>query len=138
MADLKDFNHVDLLFPSKYLKAADLRGSDVVVTIASIEPRAELQMRGGKHESKPVVSLRGTEKLWVLNKTNATTIAKLYGCEAMKWIGQRVTLYGTKVSCGGAQVDAIRVRDRLPEEKHSATKQAKMVSRDDSSEDLNG
>ena len=116
MASLKDFNHVDLLFPSKYLKAADLRGGDLTVIIRSIEPRGELQMRQGRKEYKPIATLDGTDKLWVMNKTNAVTISKLYGPEVLSWIGKRVTLYPTLVACGGAQVEAVRVREKVPHE----------------------
>jgi hypothetical protein len=116
-AKLKEFNHVDLLFPSKYLKAADLRGKDVTVTIRDIDPRGELQMRNGAKEHKPIVTFNGTEKLWVMNKTNAQSIAKVYGPEIMQWIGKRVTLYPTRVQCGRNEVDAIRVRERAPNAK---------------------
>ena len=46
--ELKNFNHVDLLFPSKYVKAADLRGKVVIVYIERIAPREKLMMAGGK------------------------------------------------------------------------------------------
>jgi hypothetical protein len=52
--DLTKFAHVDLLFPSKYLKSADLRGRDVTITIEEIEPRHELVSKQGK-ELKPII-----------------------------------------------------------------------------------
>jgi hypothetical protein len=107
--ELKKYDHVDLLFPSKYLKAADLRGQHVTVTIEHITPRDELQMKGGKKEKKPVVTLRGKEKKWVLNKTNAQAIAKVHGAKPSKWVGQVVVLYPTKAMFGGDEVDALRV-----------------------------
>jgi hypothetical protein len=115
--DLSQFNHVDLLFPSKYLRGADLRGKDVTVVIESIEPRHELAMAGGKKEHKPVVSLKGTEKMWVLNKTNARTVADLYGPEVTGWLGKPVTLFPAEVDAGGKTHTAIRVRDRVPRKK---------------------
>jgi hypothetical protein len=114
MAGLGKFTHVDLLFPSKYLKGADLQGRDVVVVIERIEPRHELSMAGGKKESKPVIHMRGKEKMWVLNKTNAQTIKKMYGGELKDWLGKPVTLYATNVDAAGATHLAIRVRDRVP------------------------
>ncbi len=106
---LKDFNHVDLLFPSKYAKAADLRGKSVAVVIERIDPREELMMQGGKRDHKPVVYLRGKEKGWILNKTNARAIAKVYGPEVMSWIGKTVVIMSAKVEARGETVDAIRV-----------------------------
>ncbi len=66
---------VELLFPSEYLRAADLQGRDVPVTIAKVEVE-DLTMRGGKKEAKPVMHLKHTQKRLVLNKTNALSIAK--------------------------------------------------------------
>lgn len=112
MANLKDFDHVDLLFPSKYLKAADLRGRDVTVTISSIDPRHELKSSQGT-DLKPVVKLEGKEKMWVLNKTNAKTVASIYGNEVTKWLGKPVTIYPTTVQAGGKTCDCIRVRPKV-------------------------
>jgi hypothetical protein len=109
MADLKNFNHVDLLFPSKYAKAADLRGKTVIVEIERIDPREKLMMAGGKSDQKPVVYLKGKEKGWILNKTNARSIAKVYGNEVMQWIGKPVAIYSASVEARGEMVDAIRV-----------------------------
>jgi hypothetical protein len=112
--ELSKFNHVDLLYPGKYLKAADLRGKDVTVTISDIEPRHELQSTNGKKEKKPVVHMAGKEKLWIMNKTNAKTIAGIYGNEVTAWIGNRVILFPTTVQAGGQTHDCIRVRSNKP------------------------
>lgn len=111
--DLRDYNSVLLLFPSKYLAADDLRGRDVTVVIERIEPRHELQRTTGK-DWKPVAFLRGKEKAWVLNKTNAKAIAKLYGKEVLGWIGKAVTIYPTVTQVKGEDCDCIRVRPRVP------------------------
>lgn len=116
--------HVDLMFPSLYLKAADFQGKDAPLTIRAIE-REELRRNGGKTEQKWVVYFQETlekaratgkdEKRLVLNKTNANLIAKALGeTEADNWIGRKVTLYPTTTSFGRSTVDCIRVRDRAP------------------------
>ena len=120
--DLPKFNHVDLLFPSKYLKAGDLRGKDVTVTIADIEPRHELKTERGSEE-KPLMSFRGAKKGLVLNKTNAKTIAKLYGPEVTEWIGKPITLYAAEVPAFGEVVEAIRVRQKRPAPRNSGANQ---------------
>lgn len=107
--ELKNFNHVDLLFPSKYAKAADLRGKNVPVVIERITPREKLMMQGGKSDTKPVIYLRGKEKGWILNKTNAKAIAKVYGPEITNWIGKTVVIMSAEVEARGEMVDAIRV-----------------------------
>jgi len=112
--NLERFNRVELLFPSRYLKAADLMGRDVTVTIARIEPRHTLESKRGK-EKKPVVHMQGKDKMWILNVTNAKTIAKIYGNEVKSWLGKRVTIYPTTMAVGGETHECIRVRPTKPE-----------------------
>ena len=115
---LDDFPTVGLLFPSRYLSADDLRGRDVTVTIAAIAPRDELKRTDGSKDYKPVVTLSGAKKQWVLNVTNANVIAKLYGTrDARQWIGKAITIYPTQVMSFGEMVPAIRVRPTLPRPK---------------------
>jgi hypothetical protein len=118
--DIREFNHVDLLFPGKYVKAADLQGRDVVVVIEEIEPRHELMMAGSKKDYKPAVKLRGKEKLWVLNKTNAKTIAGMYGNEVLGWIGKAITLFPTTTQAAGREHECIRVRPAVPKQSSSS------------------
>ena len=82
---------VELLFPSRYLKACDLQGRDATVTIVHVE-LGELTMRGGSTKKRGVITLAKTEKLLVLNRTNAESIVKLYGRDTDKWIGRAITL----------------------------------------------
>ena len=115
---LSDFNDIDLLYPSKYLKAADLRDQDVTITIESIEPRHELKgARGSEH--KPVFRLKGTDKLLVCNKTNAGTIAELYGRKPADWVGKQITLYPTMVQVGGGTKPAIKFAPPSPRARQS-------------------
>lgn len=107
--DLKNFSHIDLLFPSRYVKAADLRGKSVTVVIERIVPREKLMMAGGKSDNKPVVYLRGKDKGWILNKTNARDIAKAWGPEILEWIGRPVVIVSKQVEARGETVDAIRI-----------------------------
>lgn len=102
-----------LLFPSEYVGAGDLKGRDVTLTIADVQV-ADLRLQGGASKKKPVVFFTGTPKKLVMNKTNAKIIAALHGAEASLWVGKRITLYPTKTQCGGAQVDCVRVREKLP------------------------
>ena len=114
MSSLVDYNHPDLLFPSRYVKAADLRGRDCVVVIDKIAPREELIMAGGVVEEKPVMYFRDKDKALVLNKTNCQIIASIYGSEITSWIGKPITLYHARVKFGTGEVDAIRVRPVRP------------------------
>jgi len=107
--------HVDLLFPSLYLRAADLCGRHTTVEIDRVTPE-ELTMRGGSKKTKGVVYLRRPnngeklDKRLVLNRTNADTIVAMYGSETDNWIGRSITLFPAKASFGRETVDAIRVK----------------------------
>lgn len=112
-----------LLYPTDYIGSADLLGADRTLTIRKIA-KEKIQTKDGKPEDKAVVwfeELRakadkeGTkERRMVLNKTNAKTIAKLYGPEVDAWIGKRIILFPTTAQAFGETVDCIRVRPQLP------------------------
>ena len=114
----EDLDHVQLLFPSQYVSAADLKGRDVTLTIERVVLR-DLHLSNGGTERKPVIHFvypdaRRDRKKLVLNKTNATTIAQLHGPVPSQWAGQKITLYPTTCKFGRETVDCIRVRDRSP------------------------
>lgn len=102
-----------LLHPSDYLSAVEFRGKDVTLTITKVFIDT-LKMKGGASEQKPVLTFGGTEKKLVLNKTNAASIAVMYGDKAESWVGKRVTFYPSKTQCGRDMVDCIRVREKVP------------------------
>lgn len=95
---------IDAAFPSNYLKASDLQGEMVTVTMSHIkmEPVGE--------DNKPVLYFAGKKKGLVLNKTNSYVIAETYGPETDAWVGQRIQLFDALVDFQGRQVAAIRVR----------------------------
>ena len=101
--------HIDLMYPSKFVKCADLLGKPAVVTIASVK-LDEIQTVDGKKSKKAVVTFEKTEKAWVMNKTCAKVIKKTYGAETNNWIGKRIELYPTTCEAFGEIVDCVRVR----------------------------
>lgn len=105
--------HDELMHPSDYLAAVELKGRDVTVTVAKVEFE-DLQLAGGKKERKPVISFVGKKKKFVCNKTNADSIAQMYGTKADEWVGKRITLYPTKTTVGKKMEPCIRVRESVP------------------------
>lgn len=97
-----NINHA---FPSKWLKAADLMGKEITVTIASVRMEDV-----GDEATKPVVYFQNKERGLVLNKTNANNISILYGPDTDNWVGKPITLYPAWVDFQGRSVEAIRVR----------------------------
>lgn len=100
-------------FPSKWLKADDLGGKEVKVTIEGVN-REEV---GSNNDTKPVVYFKGHDKGVVLNKTNAQNIADTYGPETDGWTGKDVILFTTWVDFQGKSVEAIRIRPAKSGEK---------------------
>ena len=99
-------------YPSDFLKADDLGGKEVTVTIASCE--FESIGQGHDKEQKLILSFVGKSKRMVLNKTNARTVAKLYGDETDMWPGKRIAIAAKEVEFQGDQVWALRVSLKAP------------------------
>lgn len=94
-------------FPSNYLKASDLKGHAVVVTL----DRVEFEAVGRQREMKAVVYFVGKEKGMVLNKTNANKITEIAGSAMTEeWHGTAVVLYPTETEFAGESVECIRVK----------------------------
>lgn len=90
-------------FPSQYLKAADLGGRRVKVSISHVA----MEDLGG--DLKPILYFMSKEKGLVLNKTNANAISQTYGDDTDAWAAQIIELYEATVEFQGRQVQAIRV-----------------------------
>lgn len=116
--------HLELVYPSKYVKAPDLKGRDVTVIIEDIA-KETLVMVGGKKDRKAVITMRGRRadgkpgeilgKRWVVGKTVLRQIGDTLKSKTMgEWIGREVTMYPT--TCrgqSGGMVECIRVRVRV-------------------------
>ncbi len=103
---------INQAFPSKFIKAADLQGQDVTVSIARFAMESVDDDAG---ELKPVIYFAGHQRGLVLNKTNALAIADLYGTETDAWLNQPVTLFPTQCNYAAKMVDCIRIRPFPPQ-----------------------
>lgn len=100
--------NVNDLAPSKWLKAADLKGKRLKLMI----DRVDMEKLGD--DRKPVMYFVGKDKGVVLNKTNLFAIASGHGDETDDWHGKEVIIYGARVSMQGQMVDAIRMDPVVP------------------------
>ena len=114
---------LDTIFPSKYVKASDLKGKQPTVAIAEAKIEAV-----GQDSKKLVLYFQGTEKGLVCNRTNADRIAHLYGNDTDDWVGKEITLYSEMVNFQGKVVDAIRVKAPI---KHSKQPVVEVVPDDE-------
>jgi hypothetical protein len=118
-----------LMFPSEYLAAEEFDGKDITLTIKDAR-FDDLRTVDGGTKRKPLLYFGETDKKLVLNKTNATTIAKLHGAEAREWAGKRITLYATECQAFGKTVECIRVRAKIPKPKAGDANESKSTSGD--------
>lgn len=100
---------LDQAFPSKYLSAADLQGRALTLEISHVN-----EERIGD-ENKLVLYFHNKTKGFVLNKTNATTIASLLNSDDTDdWGGQKIIIRPDKTQFQGKVVDCIRVSVEAP------------------------
>jgi hypothetical protein len=123
---IEGLTDIALLYPSRYLCCADLRGRDVTLTIHRVALR-DLKTTQGR-ERRVVIHFaemqkrdEAERKMLVCNKTNLGLIATALGQrDPNKWGGRKITLYGTRCEAFGKTVDCIRVRDTAPAAKGKA------------------
>jgi hypothetical protein len=89
---------------SRFLKAADIAGHSVAVTISSVE---DVELEKGV---KPVLFFENKKKGLVVNMTNFDILSEAFGGFTNKWTGHRIVLAVEKVPMKGQRVDSIRVR----------------------------
>lgn len=97
----------DQIYPSKYLKAADLRGRDITVTIENVE---QVALQG-----KPslLVYFKGKSKALIVKPAIFDQIERVTGeYDTDNWPGHSVTLFPTEQDFAGQTYDVIRVRTR--------------------------
>ena len=98
----KDMNINDV-FPSKYLKASDLDGHKIKLTIKSVE------MEEIGTDEKPVLYFEGKKKGLVLNKTKGAVLAASYSPETDGWVGKEIAIFPGQVNFQGQMVPSITV-----------------------------
>src|SRR5215813_12616924 len=83
----------DDLFPSKYLKCADLKAKPRVVEIEHA-PIETLKNAKGEEQQKVVLYFKSAKKALPLNLTNFDAVAAIAGSdETNEWLGTKIELY---------------------------------------------
>ena len=103
--------HWKTYFPTRFIDETDLpkeRTSPPICKVAF----EDLQIPGsGSKEPKLIIYFEGDGKSLVCNKTNAHTIAKLWGNDRDQWIGKKLAIYfDPSVRFGAEVVGGVRVR----------------------------
>lgn len=111
-------------FDSSCLRVWHLNGRDRTFKILRVTRLTSEMVSSGKKEVKKQPKLELTDEKGrnvplplLLNKTNAQTIARMYGNNPKQWEGKLVTLFPSTTSVGGEDKDCIRVRPKAPSQK---------------------
>lgn len=109
---MKDFDiFATDLFP--YLEGEEIKGANLTLTIRDIR-REKMKSRKGQEENKWVLYFQETHKGFVVNKTNAKSIAVLHGKMTGGWVGKQIMLYTEKLEAFGETHNALRVALATP------------------------
>lgn len=81
----------DQLYPGRFIKAVELLGKKVTLTIADVELE-DLEGDDGK-KTKALMRFKETPKMLVLCKTNGLAVKEMFGKEIAAWIGKRITIF---------------------------------------------
>jgi hypothetical protein len=82
----------DQLYPGRFIKAGELLGKKVTLTIRDVDLE-DLMGEDGKNKAKAIVGFRETEKSLVCCKTNGICLKEMFGPSLSEWVGKRVTIF---------------------------------------------
>jgi len=93
-------------------------GSDMILTIKSAGTET-ITGSNGKKEEKLVVHFKEKDaKPMICNRTNAKVITKIHKTPYIEqWSGKQIQLYASRIVAFGEEVDALRIRDFVPQTK---------------------
>jgi hypothetical protein len=97
------------VFPSRWLKPADLKGQPCVLEIE----RAALEAVkfNGKEQTKLALHFAGTSKSLTVNATNFDALVEITGqSDSDNWAGHRIEVYPTTTEVRGETFACLRIR----------------------------
>jgi len=92
----------DQLFPGRFIKAGEMHGKPVTLTIKSIY-LDEMEREDGTEKAQAIVTFKEIKREWALNRTNASCLRAMWGDDTDKWLGKRVSLYPEADTSGLAE-----------------------------------
>jgi hypothetical protein len=98
-----------LLFKGDYIAAVEMGDKTPTLTIKGVK-LCKLEGEDGRQKDKGIVFFREIDRGWVLCKTNAMCLARMFGDDTNDWAGKRVTLFSTMVQVGKEKAAGIRVK----------------------------
>jgi hypothetical protein len=97
-----------------YLGSHNLEaGEEMLLTIEKFVGEEAVKTQDGD-KIKTVLYFKEDVPKMIMNVTNGTMIASLYGSHPENWIGRQIQVYAASVKAFGKQQDALRIRDFVP------------------------
>lgn len=98
-----------------YLGSHNLEpGEEMLLTITKFEGEEKVKTADGEKVAQVLYFKEDVPKM-IMNNTNGTTIASLYGTHPDQWVGKQIQVYAANVSAFGKKQEALRVRDFIPQ-----------------------
>ncbi len=82
----------DQLYPGRFIKAGELLGKKVTLTITDVNIE-KLMGENNVAKIKATLSFKETEKQMVMCKTNGLCIKEMFGKTLSDWVGKRITIF---------------------------------------------
>lgn len=82
----------DQLFPGRFIKAGEMHGKPVTLTIKSVY-LDNLEGDDGREQQQGVITFEEIAREWALNKTNGLCLRAMFGSDTDGWLHKRITLY---------------------------------------------
>jgi hypothetical protein len=98
-----------LMFKGEYIAAVEMGDKTPTLTIKGVK-LCKLEDDKGRQKDKGIVFFKEIDRGWVLCKTNAMCLARMFGDDTNDWTGKRVTLFSTPVQVGKEKQPGIRVK----------------------------
>ena len=103
--------HWKKFFDYRFISAEELDGKEVILTIAGVTTDEVYSQSARAKEKKAALKFKETDKMVILNATNARAITTILGTPQVEnWTGKRICLYPVAIQAFGQNVEAIRIK----------------------------
>lgn len=85
-------SHFDQLYAGRFLRAGELLGKKVTLTISDYD-REALTGEDGQAKPRAILSFKESDRQLVSCRTNGLCIRAMFGSNLPDWIGKRITIF---------------------------------------------
>jgi hypothetical protein len=109
--------HWKKFFSYRFIAAEELDGKEITLTIIGVTTDEVYSPTARAKEKKAALKFKETDKMVILNATNARKITEILGSPQVEtWTGKRITLYPLAIQAFGQNIEAIRIKKATGQE----------------------